>query len=289
MSTDGIYANINTIEGVRLACSKFTCTVGKHLPEIEREIRIVQDGLDELRLQLIKKIELLQTEIDAASRDEDHSHLSNLLEAAEGKLLAVQQAIPRLEIVYANYCGYAQAIDALTTGNDRLIREFLTGSIERLIAYAAHNTLPTPATTTGTVTKGEPKQGDVSSRGSKSPQEQNVAPTDLATPTIGGRIPNNSRYAGRIHPSGIRYSWIGFPDFRPHAAAEIIVPGLTGNRTKDEAMANRILGLYCKPEGFEWHHVEDGKTMQLVPEDIHKAARHTGGVAIIHNGGFDSK
>jgi len=30
-----------------------------------------------------------------------------------------------------------------------------------------------------------------------------------------------------------------------------------------------------------WHHNEDGITMELVPTDIHDAARHTGGVAII--------
>jgi hypothetical protein len=33
-----------------------------------------------------------------------------------------------------------------------------------------------------------------------------------------------------------------------------------------------------------WHHVEDCVTMQLLPLDIHGAARHTGGAAIILSG-----
>ncbi|MCC8399132.1 MAG: HNH endonuclease [Rickettsia endosymbiont of Platyusa sonomae] len=30
-----------------------------------------------------------------------------------------------------------------------------------------------------------------------------------------------------------------------------------------------------------WHHVEDGKTMQLVPEELHIKVRHTGGAALL--------
>jgi len=35
-----------------------------------------------------------------------------------------------------------------------------------------------------------------------------------------------------------------------------------------------------------WHHVEDGKTMLLIPKDIHKAAAHTGGIAVIRARGW---
>jgi hypothetical protein len=52
-------------------------------------------------------------------------------------------------------------------------------------------------------------------------------------------------------------------------------------------MANQAVGLSKTPTGYVWHHVEDGLTMQLVPQDIHNAARHTGGSAVIRNGGFD--
>jgi len=65
--------------------------------------------------------------------------------------------------------------------------------------------------------------------------------------------------------------------------------GLTGNLAKDSAMANAAAGLDSTPKGYVWHHAEDGKTMQLVPREIHKSVGHTGGAAVIRNGGFDPK
>ena len=107
-------------------------------------------------------------------------------------------------------------------------------------------------------------------------------------PTIGGRKPINSGYAGEVHPSGIRFNALGFPDFGPVAVAEVQITGLTGNYVKDAAMANAAVGIKLTPKGFVWHHVEDGVTMQLVPMAIHNSTRHTGGAAIIRNGGcFD--
>jgi hypothetical protein len=47
------------------------------------------------------------------------------------------------------------------------------------------------------------------------------------------------------------------------------------------------MGYRKIPKGFAWHHVEDGCTMELIPVEIHRGARHTGGAAIIINGGFD--
>jgi len=106
-------------------------------------------------------------------------------------------------------------------------------------------------------------------------------------PTIGGCLPINSSYAGPTHPSGVEFTCQGFPDFSPYSEAEVTLDGLTGNYAKDSAMANQAAGFEQTPEGYVWHHVEDGETMQLVPQDIHNAARHTGGAAIIRNGGFD--
>jgi hypothetical protein len=105
--------------------------------------------------------------------------------------------------------------------------------------------------------------------------------------TINGRIPINSKHAGGEHPSGVDFSKKGFPNFRPYAVAQVEVEGLTGKYDEDAAMANQAAGLAKTPDGLVWHHVEDGKTMQLVPQDIHDAARHTGGAAIIRNGGTD--
>jgi filamentous hemagglutinin len=61
---------------------------------------------------------------------------------------------------------------------------------------------------------------------------------------------------------------------------------LTGNYAIDAAKANSVLGLKSTPTGYVWHHVEDAMTMQLVPQDLHWAVRHTGGAAVINAGGF---
>ena len=45
-------------------------------------------------------------------------------------------------------------------------------------------------------------------------------------------------------------------------------------------MANKAAGLLETPYGKTWHHVEDGKTMQLVPENLHKIG-HTGGASLL--------
>lgn len=36
------------------------------------------------------------------------------------------------------------------------------------------------------------------------------------------------------------------------------------------------------PDGYTWHHHQDGTTMQLVPTDLHDAVRHTGWAAILN-------
>ncbi len=113
-------------------------------------------------------------------------------------------------------------------------------------------------------------------------------------PTINGRKPINSDYAGQTYPldnlspelqakypNSVEFTSQGFPNFSPYAQAEVQVTGLTGVRRTDEALANEAVGLSDTPEGFTWHHVEDTTTMQLVPSDIHGAVRHTGGSAII--------
>lgn len=109
----------------------------------------------------------------------------------------------------------------------------------------------------------------------------------LVKPTVNGRGPVNGKYAGDTHSSGIKFNENGFPDFKPVAVAEVQLEGLTGNYAKDSAMANRAVGLAKTPEQYVWHHVEDQTTMQLVSRSIHRATGHTGGAALIRNGGFD--
>jgi hypothetical protein len=62
------------------------------------------------------------------------------------------------------------------------------------------------------------------------------------------------------------------PDFSPYAKARVEMDGLTGNYTKDAAMANKAVGLKSTPANMVWHHVEDAKTMLLIPRDIHQAS-----------------
>lgn len=91
----------------------------------------------------------------------------------------------------------------------------------------------------------------------------------------------NYRWAGETHPSGVRFTAEGFPDFSPFAKARVELNGLTGNYVKDAALANKAVGLKATPKDMVWHHVEDAGTMMLIPKDIHNAVRHTGGAAVI--------
>ncbi len=103
---------------------------------------------------------------------------------------------------------------------------------------------------------------------------------------VNGRNPINSKdWAGKVHPSGVRFTDEGFPDFFPWAEAKVEITGLTGKYGVDEAMALAAAGLDETPVDMVWHHVEDGVTMILIPKSIHDAARHTGGAAVIRGGG----
>jgi hypothetical protein len=100
---------------------------------------------------------------------------------------------------------------------------------------------------------------------------------------VGGRRPINSDYAGRSHPSGIKFTSDGFPDFSRAAKKTVVMDGLTGRYATDAAMANRAAGFNQTPAGHVWHHVEDGRTLQLLEQSLHNAVRHTGGAAIIRS------
>ncbi len=102
-----------------------------------------------------------------------------------------------------------------------------------------------------------------------------------AVKKVNGRIPINSKYAGKEHPEGTYFKESGFPDFDPYSINNQDVEGLTGNYKIDERLTNKQAGYKKTPEGYVWHHHENGKTMQLIPKAIHNAVRHTGGAAII--------
>jgi len=86
-------------------------------------------------------------------------------------------------------------------------------------------------------------------------------------------------------PVGRQVHEAGVPGLQPWAKAKAQIKNLTGKYDVDAAMANKAVGLKSTPENMVWHHVEDGRTMLLVQRDIHQAARHTGGAAVIRAGG----
>ncbi|RFB61153.1 HNH endonuclease [Bacillus thuringiensis] len=84
----------------------------------------------------------------------------------------------------------------------------------------------------------------------------------------------------------------GYPDFTPYMHPNVkpvqIEVHSPKNNPKDFENANiaakltrdtdpPILDIRRPPEGYTWHHHEDGKTMMLVDEDIHREFRHIGG------------
>ena len=103
----------------------------------------------------------------------------------------------------------------------------------------------------------------------------------------GGRVvPNPDGSVNYIRKDGVEvlYNKEGFPDFSPHAKHSVEINAMKGDHYWDFKAANEKIGLTGSkpPEGFTWHHVQDGKTMQLIPQSIHNAPMggfsHAGGV-----------
>ncbi len=108
----------------------------------------------------------------------------------------------------------------------------------------------------------------------------------------------NTKYAGGVMvPAGdnadyilekygqIQMSKYGFAIFDEHAIARVVIDDLTGDEAADIARANLIHhGTQQSIPGYTWHHLEDGKTLILIPTELHEAYRHTGGAALIREG-----
>lgn len=142
------------------------------------------------------------------------------------------------------------------------------------------------------------------------PVKQKNKPEALETvKEVGGRLPINSRYAGKQvkfdseeflqtkkpgdhkkfeelakkYPEGVRYDKQAYIDFGPYIIKEVKLKKFV-NRRSDNKKANELAGFPKTPDGMTWHHHQDGKTMQLVPTDLHKACPHTGGVSTTKHG-----
>ena len=112
---------------------------------------------------------------------------------------------------------------------------------------------------------------------------------------IAGRMPIGHRYAGQQYPKdllprqyrvkGVFIDSQGFPEFESFAKqlpnGKLSVPiEYTGRREADFAAANAAAGLKETPMGYVWHHHQKLGVMMLIPEDLHDAVKHTGGVAV---------
>ncbi|WP_052421973.1 HNH endonuclease [Paenibacillus sp. FSL P4-0081] len=103
--------------------------------------------------------------------------------------------------------------------------------------------------------------------------------------------------------SGVSVSYPnGFPDFseyfHPNVKPVKIEYAQPKNYPKDYEAANTEAGLSRTtnpsvpeknkpPEGYTWHHMEDGNTMVLVEKDIHDEFKHMGGQSIVNGTGGD--
>ena len=115
-----------------------------------------------------------------------------------------------------------------------------------------------------------------------------------------GNTVRNSRYAGSImQPTGSNAAFIkakygdvymskqGFVILDDFAVARVELTGLTGlnGGTDDIARANLAHhGTQSSIPGYTWHHLEDGRTMIMVPTELHEAYRHTGGADLLREG-----
>lgn len=110
-----------------------------------------------------------------------------------------------------------------------------------------------------------------------------------------GRMPINYRWAGQIYrgdrwtdelaskyPRGVRFTNTGFPDFGPYVLrrnGQPVTVRLDRFRDYDTDFASAN-ARHTLPDGWTWHHHQDGRTLQAVPSDLHEAIRHSGGMAL---------
>ncbi|MGE8433361.1 polymorphic toxin-type HINT domain-containing protein [Chryseobacterium joostei] len=97
--------------------------------------------------------------------------------------------------------------------------------------------------------------------------------------------PDGSTSYTDINGDVVTYNSAGYPDFSPHAIDQVDnLRGMNGIYSHDEGLANAAAGYSKTPDGYVWHHVEDGLTMQLVPKSINSNFPHTGGASGLRDG-----
>ena len=116
-------------------------------------------------------------------------------------------------------------------------------------------------------------------------------------------IPVNGEYASKICPTNnkyikekygdILYNSAGYPIFDKYAIARVELPNLNGleGGAIDIRAANMMHhGTTANIPGYTWHHLEDGKTLILIPTELHDRTvsgyAHSGGAKLLRDGAF---
>jgi len=112
----------------------------------------------------------------------------------------------------------------------------------------------------------------------------------------------NSRWTSDDGKYSVNYEE-GYPNFSsatgpagsPIVKDSVEIPGMTGKNSDDFGAANAAMrekhgADWKKPSDYQWHHKEDGVSMELVRRDVHakaeSGAAHTGGAAIVKDPQF---
>ncbi|MBO0358829.1 HNH endonuclease [Hymenobacter sp. BT186] len=72
-----------------------------------------------------------------------------------------------------------------------------------------------------------------------------------------------------------------FPNFGPHERQQVDIPDMQGNCTTDYIAANRLAPKGKILKNNTWHHHQNLRTMQEVPEEVHARFTHFGARSII--------
>jgi len=83
--------------------------------------------------------------------------------------------------------------------------------------------------------------------------------------------------------NGVTVKYIdGYPDFESAGTVEQKVNiGGFKSRTSDVRKANALVSGGPYKKGYVWHHSQDGQTMMLIKEEIHKKFTHRGGFSLM--------
>jgi hypothetical protein len=120
-------------------------------------------------------------------------------------------------------------------------------------------------------------------RGTRKPHQPNAKKWMDKGGSIDEKADGTTTYT-RSDGVKVTYDKEGFPDFTPHRHPTVkdVQIEFSGTRDKDNKAADKAAGITEKKrqdDGYSWHHHQDGKTMQLIKEDVHLEFFHTGGMA----------